>query len=81
MYAGFLFWLITALTSTSILVIFKRKEFDKFSLFRCLFLMPTITKNSTSHIFEDKNSSSVFIASAERIGIVSYFHQLLLYHF
>jgi hypothetical protein len=66
--AYFLLWLTTALTSMSILVIFKRKEFDKFILFRCLFLMPTIAENPTSYIYEDKNVSSIFIASVKRIG-------------
>jgi hypothetical protein len=30
--------------------------------------MPTIAENPTSHIYEDDNGSSIFIASAERIG-------------
>jgi len=55
MCACFLLWLITALTSVSILIIFKLKEFYNFSLFRCLFLMPTIAENPTSHMYEDEN--------------------------
>lgn len=65
----FLLWIITALTLTSILAIFKGKEFNNCSLFRCLFLMPTIAGNSTSHMYEDENRSIIFIASTERIGI------------
>ena len=70
MCACFLLWLIIALTSTSILVDFKFKEFYNFSSFRYLFLMPTIAENPTSHMYEDENGSSIFIASVEIIGNV-----------
>jgi len=72
MCACFILWLIISLTLMSILVIFKRKEFDNCSLFRCLFLIPTIAENPTSHVYENENGSSIFIASAERIGNVSW---------
>jgi hypothetical protein len=61
---------MTALTSMSMRVIFRRKEFDSCSLFRNLVFIPTIAENPTSQMYEDGKGSSTFKASVERVGHV-----------
>jgi hypothetical protein len=54
---------MTALTSTSMQVIFRRKEFDNCSLFRNLVFIPTIAENLTSQMYEDEKGSRTVKAS------------------
>jgi hypothetical protein len=56
-----------ALTSTSMRVIFRRKEFDNCSLFRNLVFISAIAENPTSQMYEDEKGSSTFKASVERV--------------
>jgi len=66
--ACFMLCLITLPMLTSILAIFKRKEFDNYRLFRYLFLILTIAEKPTSRMYKDKNGNIISIASTERIG-------------
>jgi hypothetical protein len=61
---------MTALPSTLMRVIFRRKEFDNCSLFQNLVFIPTIAENPTSQMYEDDKGSSTFKASVERLGHV-----------
>jgi hypothetical protein len=68
--ACFRLLLMTALTSTSMRVVFRHKDFDNCSLFRNLVSTPTIAANPTSQMYEDEKGSSTFRASVERVGHV-----------
>jgi hypothetical protein len=68
--ACFRLMLMTALTSTSMRVISRRKEIDNCSLFRNLVFIPPIAENPTSQMYEDEKGSSTFKASVERVGHV-----------